>query len=137
MDHETVVIVGNTKDAAEFIDGKYDSVGRSGRRSCRHRCLVGNAAIVGVRVGDEHIGSITVHHGLGRRGMAVLVIHDIYFMMLMMAVCFMHTRFPKHQRRIKYMNSNNDDDDDGEAVAIQLFVVVVLICLLPPRTKRR
>lgn len=78
MDRETVMIVGNTKDAAEFIDGKYDSVGRSGRRSCR-RCLVGNAAVVGVRVGDEHIGSITVHHGLGRRGMAVLVIHDIFY----------------------------------------------------------
>jgi hypothetical protein len=46
----------------------------------------------------------------------------IYFMTLMMAVCFMHTRFPKHQRRIKYMNSNNDDDDDdGEAVAIQYY----------------
>ncbi len=135
MDRETVMIVGNTKDAAEFIDGKYDSVGRSGRRSCR-RCLVGNAAVVGVRVGDEHIGSITVHHGLGRRGMAVLVIHDKFYD-VDDGFAFMHTRFPKHQRRIKYMNSNNDDDDDdGEAVAIQLFVVVVLICLLPPRTKR-
>ena len=136
MDRETVMIVGNTKDAAEFIDGKYDSVGRSGRRSCR-RCLVGNAAVVGGRVGDEHIGSITVHHGLGRRGMAVLVIHDIFYD-VDDGFAFMHTRFPKHQRRIKYMNSNNDDDDDddGEAVVIQLFVVVVLICLLPPTTKR-
>lgn len=85
MDQEAIImlnmIVSYTKDAAEFIDSKYDGVGRSSRR---RRSRLGNVAFVDVvGVGDvvwlgEHISTV---HGLDRRRVELLV-HD--FMMTML-----------------------------------------------------
>ena len=133
MDHETfvldgisIMVVGGTKDAIELVNGKYDSIWRSGRDKGRF----GDVAFVDVGVGNEvrlseHIIIGVTVHGLDGRGVGLLI-HDFMMQLQCIIGLKLSSFFPKHQRR---MNSNYDG---MEAVAIQewndnnslLFVVV-------------
>ena len=103
MDHETfvldgIMVVGGTKDAIELVNGKYDSIWRSGRDKSRF----GDVAFVDVGVGNEvrlseHIIIGVTVHGLDGRGVGLLI-HD--FMMQLQCIIGLKlssltSRFPK------------------------------------------
>ncbi len=116
MDHETfvldgIMVIGDTKDATELVDSKYDGVWRSGGGRSR----LGDVTFVDVGVGNkvwirEHIG-VTVQHGLDGRGVELLI-HDF---MMQSQYYWIETLV-----YLSKTSTKNDSNYDGmEAVAIQ------------------